>query len=131
LRPFFGSIVYRGNLRPGQFARTRHNQGNFIMQTSKHPSGNSPLDEKLKELIAIGAAVAGHCQPCLTHHVAKARELGLSVDEIRAAIGVGHMVEKGAMAAMNNFSRRVLDEPVGTTAGCCAPPSGPGAKCGG
>ena len=33
------------------------------------------MDEKTKELIAIGASVSAHCQPCLTYHVAKAKEL--------------------------------------------------------
>ena len=29
------------------------------------------LDERTKELIAIGASVCAHCQPCLTYHVNK------------------------------------------------------------
>jgi len=33
------------------------------------------MDEKTKELIAIGASVGAHCQPCLAWHE-KARELG-------------------------------------------------------
>ena len=27
------------------------------------------MDERTKELIAIGASVGAHCQPCLTYHV--------------------------------------------------------------
>jgi alkylhydroperoxidase/carboxymuconolactone decarboxylase family protein YurZ len=27
------------------------------------------MDERIKELIAIGASVGAHCQPCLTYHV--------------------------------------------------------------
>ena len=30
------------------------------------------MDEKVKELIAVGASVGAHCQPCLTYHVVKA-----------------------------------------------------------
>lgn len=37
------------------------------------------MDEKTKELIAIGASVGAHCQPCLSWHVAKASEL--QIDE--------------------------------------------------
>ncbi len=66
------------------------------------------MDEKTKELIAIGAAVGAHCQPCLTHHVAKAKEAGLTDDEISEAIRIGHMVEKGAMSAMREFSNGIL-----------------------
>jgi AhpD family alkylhydroperoxidase len=67
------------------------------------------MDERTKELIAIGASVGAHCQPCLTYHVEKARELGIDDEEIRAAIETGHMVEKGAMSAMRKFSAIILD----------------------
>jgi len=66
------------------------------------------MDEKIRELIAVGASVGAHCQPCLTWHVAKARELGIDDEAIREAIEVGHMVEKGAMSAMKKFSAGVL-----------------------
>jgi AhpD family alkylhydroperoxidase len=67
------------------------------------------MDERTKELIAIGASIGAHCQPCLTYHVEKARELGVNDEEIRAAIETGHMVEKGAMSAMKKFSAEILD----------------------
>ena len=62
------------------------------------------MDKTTQELIAIGASVCAHCQPCLTYHVAKGRELGLTDDDIRAAIAVGHQVDKGSMTAMRDFS---------------------------
>jgi AhpD family alkylhydroperoxidase len=68
------------------------------------------MDERTKELIAIGASVGAHCQPCLTYHVEKARELGITEEDIRAAIDTGHMVEKGAMSAMKKYSASVLEE---------------------
>lgn len=66
------------------------------------------MDEKTKELIAIGASVAGHCQPCLTFHVNRAKDLGIGNDEIKAAVEVGKMVEKAATSAMSNFADDVL-----------------------
>lgn len=66
------------------------------------------MDEGTRELIAIGASVGAHCQPCLTWHMKKARELGIDDGTIRAAIETGHMVEKGAMAAMRKFTDDVL-----------------------
>lgn len=66
------------------------------------------MDEITKELIAIGASVGAHCQPCLTWHVKKARGLGIDDETIRAAIETGHMVEKGAMAAMRKFTDDAL-----------------------
>ncbi|BCS51877.1 carboxymuconolactone decarboxylase family protein [Geobacter sp. SVR] len=67
------------------------------------------MDERTKELIAIGASVSAHCQPCLTWHVGKAREIGIDDETIREAIETGHMVEKGAMSAMRKFSADVLE----------------------
>ena len=75
------------------------------------------MDEKTKEMIAIGASVGAHCQPCLEFHVNKARAVGLTDDEVREAMAVGHMVEKGAMAAMKQFSAIVLDQQDNTQAG--------------
>lgn len=75
------------------------------------------MDERTKELIAIGASVGAHCQPCLTYHVEKARELGIGDEEIRAAIETGHTVEKGAMSAMRKFSAGILNTPE-ANAGC-------------
>lgn len=69
------------------------------------------MDEQTKELIAIGAAIAGHCQPCLAYHVSKAKELGLEEAQIRDAIIVGQMVEKGAASAMRKFVEGALDTP--------------------
>jgi AhpD family alkylhydroperoxidase len=53
------------------------------------------MDENATELIAIGASLAANCQPCLTFHVDKARNLGIVEDEINEAIAVGRMIRKG------------------------------------
>ncbi len=67
------------------------------------------MNEQIKELIAIGTSVGAHCRPCLTYHVNKAKEMGIAEDEIREAIKIGHMVEKGASSAMREFSNGVLE----------------------
>ncbi len=54
------------------------------------------MDERLKEMIAVGASVTANCIPCIQYHYAKAREVGLTEAEIRTAIQVGKMVRKGA-----------------------------------
>lgn len=66
------------------------------------------MDERIKELVAIGASVAAHCKPCLDWHVRKARELGVDEESIHAAVETGHMVEKGAMNFMKQFSAEIL-----------------------
>ena len=62
------------------------------------------LDEKTKELVAIGAAITANCQPCLEYHTAKARELGVSDDDILEAIKVSQQVRRGAAAKMDRFA---------------------------
>jgi len=54
------------------------------------------MDEKMKEMIAIGASVTANCIPCIQYHFAKAREIGVTESEIKAAVQVGKMVRKGA-----------------------------------
>ena len=87
------------------------------------------MDAKVKELIAVGASVGAHCQPCLTYHVAKAKEMGIEENEIREAIAVGHMVEKGAMSAMRQFAAVVFDAPAAAEAACCGDGKSRGKGC--
>lgn len=54
------------------------------------------MDEKIKELIAIGASVATNCHPCLKFHLDKARQLGASDKELTIAAKVGGYVQAGA-----------------------------------
>jgi AhpD family alkylhydroperoxidase len=54
------------------------------------------MEEKIREMIAIGACVTANCIPCIRYHFAKARELGVSDAEIKAAVQVGKLVRKGA-----------------------------------
>jgi AhpD family alkylhydroperoxidase len=65
------------------------------------------MDEITQELIAIGASIGAHCQPCLAYHIGKARELGISGEDIQAAIEIGYMVEKGAGSAMRRHAKEL------------------------
>ena len=77
------------------------------------------MNEKTEELIAVGASVGAHCQPCLSYHVGKAKELGVSEAEIREAMAVGHRVEKGSMVAMKQFAAGVFEAPAAVAPSCC------------
>jgi hypothetical protein len=46
--------------------------------------------------------------------------MGMADDMIRAAMEVGHMVEKGSMVAMRNFAKGVLETPARETPACHA-----------
>ncbi len=54
------------------------------------------MDEKLRELISLGASVSAHCFPCFDYHLKKARKLGLTDEEIHETIQMGLMVMNGA-----------------------------------
>ncbi len=74
------------------------------------------LDNRTKELIAVGASVAVNCQPCLQFHVSKARENGSDEEELAAAMAVARSVRKGASAKMDDFAAR-LNRGTGTADG--------------
>ena len=62
------------------------------------------MDNRIKELIAVGASVTANCQPCLQYHVGKALENGAEEQEITEAIEVAKMVRKGAASKMDKFA---------------------------
>ena len=68
------------------------------------------LDNRIAELIAIGASVTANCQPCLQYHVDKALESGATELEIAEAIEVAKTVRKGAAAKMDTFAATISND---------------------
>ncbi len=68
------------------------------------------LDEKTKELIAIGASVSCNCHPCVKFHVDKAGKLGIEPQEIEESLKVGMMVRTGAAGQMDKLLSEVSGE---------------------
>ncbi len=64
---------------------------------------NEGIDDRTKELIAIGASVTANCQPCLEYHVGEAKKLEIGEEDIQEAVETGQMVKKGAMRKYNEF----------------------------
>ncbi len=73
------------------------------------------MDDQMKELVAMGAAAAANCHPCMDHHLSKCDELGVSREEIVAAIKVGLMVNHGAERAIRKHAHELLGEVMGET----------------
>jgi AhpD family alkylhydroperoxidase len=65
------------------------------------------LDDKIKELIAVGASISANCHPCIKYHTAKAREMKIDESEIKHAIEVGKMVRKGAAGQMDKLLEEI------------------------
>ena len=68
------------------------------------------MDERTKELIAIGASAAVNCRPCLEYHLAACRRLGLAGATLKDATEVGLMVGRGAMGKTRGYIAELLDE---------------------
>jgi AhpD family alkylhydroperoxidase len=66
------------------------------------------LDNRIAELIAVGASITANCQPCLQYHVKKALESGADEQEIANAIEIGKMVRKGATSKMDAFAAGLM-----------------------
>lgn len=73
------------------------------------------MDNRIKELISVGASVTANCQPCLQYHVSKALESGADEQEITEAVEAGKMVRKGAASKMDRFASS-LSQAVPSTA---------------
>jgi AhpD family alkylhydroperoxidase len=61
------------------------------------------LDNRIGELIAVGASVTASCQPCLKYHATKALQSGADEQEIADAIEIGRRVRKGGAINMDKF----------------------------
>ena len=66
------------------------------------------MDERMKELIAIGASAAVNCHPCMQYHLSECDRLGIGRDESRAAAEVGMAVAKGAAAKTRTYLDTLL-----------------------
>lgn len=102
------------------------------IQAHKEPfaaAGTAGVDARTEELIAIGAALAVHCQPCLTYHVASARGLGLAEADLRTAMEIGQRVEQGAQAAMGRFAAGIAVGPSAAAPSCCGGAARRGKTC--
>lgn len=64
------------------------------------------LDDKTKEFVGIAAAVVGHCQPCFIYHQKAALALGVTKEEIAAAIEMAQAVRQAGIRHVDEFVTR-------------------------
>jgi AhpD family alkylhydroperoxidase len=55
------------------------------------------LEQRDKELAAVGASIGCNCRPCIEHHVAAGREAGLSEAELADAVATARAVRDAAI----------------------------------
>lgn len=80
------------------------------------------LDNRIAELIAVGASITANCQPCLQYHIRTALESGADQQEVADAIEIGKMIRKGTTTNMDKFAASLgasMPVAVGNTGGGC------------
>ena len=70
------------------------------------------MDDRMKELVAMGASAAANCHPCMDYHLAQCDRLGIDREEVAEAVKVGLMVNHGAETAIRKKSRELLGETI-------------------
>lgn len=91
------------------------------------PEGQPIFDERIAELVALGAAIASNCEPCFKFHYRKAVDLGVHPEDMIQAVNVALGVKEQPAQIMVRLARRLLvpeaPEPGGES-GYCAPGQG-------
>ena len=91
----------------------------------------SELNNREQSLVALGAALAANCVPCIEYHIPEAKNAGLSDPEIREAIEIADKVRRvPAKMVLQTALARIEESPSDSTeaAGAgsgCADPSVP------
>lgn len=66
------------------------------------------LDQKDKELVAIGASIGALCRPCIEHHIPAGRDAGLTEPELARAAGVAEATHRIATELLFGRTRELL-----------------------
>ena len=82
------------------------------------------LTKEQEELVAVGAAIAANCEPCLKFHLGKGLEAGLSPEQLRAAVAVARKVKETPARNILEAAEQALapgapGERRASGAGCC------------
>ncbi len=74
---------------------------------------NSIFSPAVGELVAIGAAIASNCEPCLKYHYRQAQLLGVSKEDMARAVEAGAMVKDSPHQSVLRLANRLLGSSVG------------------
>jgi AhpD family alkylhydroperoxidase len=79
------------------------------------------LSDQVKELIALGAAIAASCESCFEFHSDKARKLGVPVEAMREAVRIGEAVKSASAKNIVALADRILgaEAPKAAKSSCC------------
>ena len=78
------------------------------METATAKKQDRILEDKIENLIAIGAATAANCIPCFEHLYEKAINSGIKLSQIKRASDIAELVKKGAHIALTNSVNELI-----------------------
>jgi AhpD family alkylhydroperoxidase len=90
-------------------------------------SSKSTLSPRDSELVALGAALASNCVPCIEYHIKEARKVKLTDAEIAAAIELADKVRRVPAGKVLDAASRLLAEVIAESSagsGCKAGAAG-------
>lgn len=64
--------------------------------------------QQVRELVAIGAAIAANCEPCFKFHYDKARKLGVSKEDMLNAVETAKMVKETSSSNILDIANKHL-----------------------
>ena len=88
------------------------------------------LNDREQSLVALGAAIAANCIPCIEYHIPEAHKTGLHAAEITEAIQIADKVRRVparmvVQSAMARIDAHPADSDGTSGAGCsCSEPEG-------
>lgn len=80
------------------------------------------LEQKDKELVAIGASIGAGCGPCIDHHIPAGRDAGLTEAELTRAVEVAEATHQAAVQLLSRRSHQLLHSAEPQTGGPIQPP---------
>jgi AhpD family alkylhydroperoxidase len=88
----------------------------------------------VNELVAIGAAIAANCEPCLKYHYREAQKLGVSKADMARAVETGAKVKDSPHQAIMRLAERLTGAALGGARAesdpCCGAEEAKGEKAG-
>ena len=75
------------------------------------------MNESVKELVAIGAAMASNCEPCFRYHHGRARELGVTREDMLEAVQVALSIKASPHQRVVETAERYLAQDPGSPDG--------------
>lgn len=67
------------------------------------------LEARTRELIAVGASIAGNCLPCLRYHFTEAQKAGCSLEEIQQAVELSKMVKQRPIDDIDKLASDLIE----------------------